>query len=143
MRGTFVPRNIYKLLIVIPLGITICGTPQNDKPKKIEPEFATPQKTIEYYWENLANNDYQKALTCFTDYSPENYNKKDILPLPDIDSLKVDSIIKIKKEGKKQVVLYYRVSFYSKRQKLTKTIITGDRLILTDSGWKIKDVLIP
>ena len=90
----------------------------------------------------LAQKSYQEALRCYEGYSETYYNEKEIFPIPDVDSLKVDSIISLKIKGK-NAEIRYRVSFISKRQGIKKTYISGDRLVFTASGWKIGDVIIP
>lgn len=69
------------------------------------------------------------------------YNEKNIFPLPDVDSLRVDSILKISFSGQKRAAIYYRIAFYSKKQKKQVTFNTGDRLILKKNGWKINEVI--
>ncbi|MEO0227182.1 MAG: hypothetical protein ABIL70_03925 [candidate division WOR-3 bacterium] len=116
---------------------------KNGVQENILPQFATPESTIKYYWSMLGKRNYKEALTCFDGFLENQYNEKDIFPVPDeVDSLQYDSLISLKIKGKKALI-YYRVSFYSKRQNSKKIFLSGDRLVLTKSGWKISEVIIP
>jgi len=114
---------------------------KNPDTQNIESNFTTPVATIGYYWSQLSQRNYKEALRCFDKFSESSYNEHDIFPVPDIDSLKVDSILSLKIKNK-EAEIYYRVSFFSKKHSIKKSFISGDRLVLTKSGWKIKDVLI-
>jgi hypothetical protein len=119
-----------------------CNQPKDTPNNKIDPHFSSPESTIQYYWTQLVQHNYNEALKCFVDYPKETYNEEDILPLPDVDSLQIDSIISLKMINKKEAEIRYIISFFSKKQNIKKLFITGDRLILTKKGWKIKDVLL-
>ncbi len=106
------------------------------------PEFATPQKTIMTYWRYLNARDYKNALSCFVDFNETNFDSTSIFKIPPgIESLAVDTFLSCKNFGKKEAILTYRVKFYSQRNQTWKSFTTGDRLILTPGGWKIKDVI--
>ncbi len=125
---------------LVTISLTYCQPPNR---QVVGANFSHPESTIRHYWRQLIKKDYKEALRCFVNFSEDQFLEKDILPLPDIDSLTVDTIILKKVINKKRVEIYYRVLYYSKKDKFKKYLITGDRLILTRGGWKIKDVLIP
>lgn len=126
--------------------ISAAGYFQNCKSnsaEKINPLLATPELTIHTYWHYLNLRDYRSALACFVDFKNDYYDSSSVHPLPDVDSLKVDSIISEKSTGKNLREIRYRVKFYSRKDSISKQYIAADRLVLTDEGWKIKDVIIP
>lgn len=109
----------------------------------IDPRFETPEKTLSTYWTYLKNKDYKNALGCFSGFKDSYYDSSLIYPLPDVESLSVDSFIQYKEISKKEVIIFYRVKFFSKLNKTWKSYTTGDKLVFTKTGWKIKDVIIP
>ncbi len=129
--------KIYSILLV--LFFLFCR--ESKKIETIEPHFSTPESTIVYYWKSLSKRDYKNALMCFLDFSEKHYNEKDIFPVPEyVDSLKVDSIIYLMIKGNKAEI-HYKVALY--RDTLKTIFKSGDRLIMSKIGWKIKDVIIP
>ncbi len=111
--------------------------------EKLDPQFTTPESTIRYYWAQLAKRDYKKALSCFENFSEQYYNEKEIFPIPEsVDSLEVDSIIYVKYKGKKAEIKY-KITYFSKYHSVKKFFYSGDILVLTKTGWKIRDVFIP
>lgn len=108
-----------------------------------EPSFSTPESTIFNYWLFLDARDYKKALHFFKSYREKYYDSSLIYPIPNgIESLMVDSIVYKKKLNNKTYEIYYRVRFYSQKDRCIKYFVTGDRLTLTKKGWLIDEVLV-
>jgi len=108
----------------------------------IDPNLAQPETTIRHYWAQLAKHNYREALKCFVDFSGDQYSEADVFPLPELDSLRIDSIVSIKIAGK-NAEIHYRIAIFSSVTKLKLHIFSGDKLVLTKNGWKIKDVIVP
>lgn len=130
------------IIIFLLLGVYAC----NNNGKLIntfEPCFSTPESTIYNYWLSLESRNYKKALQFFKSHRDEYYDSSLIYPIKNgIESLMVDSIVYKKKLNNKTYEIYYRVRFYSQKDRCIKYFITGDKLVLTEKGWRIDKVLV-
>ena len=108
----------------------------------LNPKYETPQKLIETYWRALFEERYKDALMCFVNFREADFNTKELFPIPDMDSLWIDSIISLKIDND-QAEIYYMVAFIYGGEKQERAIITGDKLKLTKEGWKISDPIVP
>ncbi len=134
--------NVFIFIILLVAVVYSCKK-NEDLTISIEPCFSTPESTIYTYWQFLDSRDYKKALRCFKSHVEDYYDSSLIYPIPDrIESLRVDSIISKKKLNKKTYEIFYRVRFYSQKDKCLKYFITGDKLILTNKGWLVDEVLV-
>jgi hypothetical protein len=109
---------------------------------KLDPRYETPQRLIQTYWQALYEQRYKDAMMCFTDFREEEFDIKELIPMAEMDSLWIDSIVFLKTETDRAEI-HYLVSYIFKDEKQPRTIFTGDKLRLTKDGWKIYDVLIP
>lgn len=104
-------------------------------------QYPPPESTIYKYWSLLAKRDYRNALFCFAGHRDEYFDSNLIFPISQgVESLKVDSIL-YKKFQKKFCIIYYRIKYYSSKGMKNKYFVTGDKMILTEEGWKIYEVL--
>jgi hypothetical protein len=126
-------------IIILLANFIFCSQENN---QVIDPRFETPEKTLTTYWAYLKDRDYKNALGCFSGFKDSYYDSSLIYPLPDIESLQIDSFIQHKEISRKEVIIFYRIKFYSKIDKTWKSFTTGDKLVFTKTGWKIKDVII-
>ena len=128
------------MVVIILGGLVVCGN--DSQGVKINPKYSTPERTIENYWKALNDRNYICALECFTGFTAEKYNKDDVFPVSkNIDSIRVDTILSLIYKNKKNAEISYKVSIFKNQS--SRSILTGDRLILTKEGWKIKDVFVP
>ncbi len=81
-------------------------------------------------------------MMCMFDFQKEDFDSTELFPMPDMDTLWIDSIVLLKID-KKQAEIHYLVGFRLKADSTEKLILTGDKLKLTKEGWKISDVIIP
>jgi len=130
-----------KILIVLSLFL-ICSNKDKAERTVSNPLYETPQKLIETYWSALSDKRYKDAMKCFNDFEEDEFDINELIPMPDMDSLWIDSIFFLKIKNK-DAEIHYFVSFTLKDNEEIKTIITGDKLKLTSEGWKISDVVIP
>jgi hypothetical protein len=129
--------------IFILLFLFLCCTNKDEPAEKpLNPLYETPQKSIETYWNALFEKRYKDAMACFVDFEEEEFDINELIPIPDMDSLWIDSVFFLEMRDDKAEIHYF-VSFILTEDEDIKTIITGDKLKLTDDGWKISDVVIP
>ncbi|MEO0094386.1 MAG: hypothetical protein ABIL69_07325 [candidate division WOR-3 bacterium] len=139
----FSPQNKKRFLFLILTYLIIEVVCSKNEKTESTSFVAPPESTIYKYWSFLDKRDYKNALKYFTFHRDEFYDSTLIYPIPDrIDSIKVDTIISVKFINKKTCEIYYRIKFYSYKDNCFKYFITGDKLVLTKSGWLIDEVLI-
>ncbi len=121
-----------------------CRPPAAPDLSKVPVQYSTPESLINYYWRQLLEHNHKQALGCFKNYRDKDFRESDVYPLPDLDSFMVDSILKLElsHDGRKAEI-QYRISCVIKSNRVKRIFITGDRLVLTPGGWRIKDVLTP
>lgn len=132
----------YKNIFILFFLFLLCSNRDKAEEKDLNPLYETPQKLISTYWTALFDKRYKDAMKCFIDFEEEKFNVNELIPMPDMDSLWIDSIIFLKINNK-DAEIHYLVSFTIEENEEIKTIITGDKLKLTSEGWKITDVVIP
>lgn len=132
----------YKHIFILFFLFSLCSNKDKTEEKTLNPLYETPQKLINTYWTALFDKRYKDAMKCFIDFEEEEFNVNELIPMPDMDSLWIDSIFFLEIKNN-DAEIHYFVSFTLKNYEEIKTIITGDKLKLTSEGWKISDVVIP
>ena len=120
-------------LLLLPLLTALCGALQ-DGPGRLPESYAYPQSTIASYWHSMLEHRHLSALQCFTDASPQEVEQ--MLPLPDLVELRCRDF-RIEDRGRGQVDVIYRVEYRVAMGEPLAGFETGDRLCLTNGGWKI------
>lgn len=141
----FAGRFLFWLLplMILHVGQYRCHDSKPIDISHVPRQFSAPESLILYYWDQLFTHNYKEALNCFKNFDEKKYREHDILPMPDMEYLKIDSFISIVySNNKTKAVIKYRISCAIKGTNVKKTIISGDKLILTSSGWRIDDVLV-
>lgn len=132
----------YKNFFILLFLFLICSNKNQEEKKAFNPLYETPQKLIDTYWKALFDKRYKDAMKCFIDFKEDEFDINELMPMPDMDSLWIDSIFFLEIKNN-DAEIHYFVSFTLTDYEETKTIITGDKLKLTSEGWKISDVVIP
>ncbi len=134
-------NRLDKLAILVIFFYLLCSN-TNNPGYKINTSYSLPESTIYKYWSYLEQRDYKNALRCFKNHDDKYYDSTLIYPIsPLIESLTVDSIISKKYLNKQTCEIYYIVKFYSHKDKIWKSFLTGDILQWTNNEWKIDKVL--
>lgn len=119
---------------VLPCLVALCGTLIDSTPE-LSATFSQPQKTIAAYWHRMAERRHADALECFTHATPTDAAM--MLALPRLVELRcIDFRVNGRDGGRADV--FYTVEY---RVALTDPLArfeTGDRVHLTNRGWKIE-----
>lgn len=125
-------------LLLLPVLVAVCGT-LIDSPPVLPLAFAKPQNTIASYWHRMIERRHDEALQCFTEAVPQDVGT--MLALPSLVELRcLDFRISNRSRGRADVryTVEYRVSLTDSLARFD----TGDRLHLTNRGWKIERPLL-
>jgi hypothetical protein len=122
-----------KRFLLLPGLVALCGTLIDSTPE-LPSTFSQPQQTIAAYWHRMAERRHREALECFTRAVPDDAEM--MLALPKLVELRcIDFRVGNRDSGRADV--FYTVEY---RVALTDPLAhfeTGDRLHLTNRGWKI------
>ncbi len=123
-----------KRFFLLPALVALCGT-LLDSTRELPEAYARPENTIASYWHRMIERRHAEALECFAHSAPEDAGM--MLALPKLVELRcVDFRIHDLDNGRVDVLytVEYRVSLTDSLAQFE----TGDRLHLTNRGWKIE-----
>ena len=120
--------------ILFPLALGLLWTCCLDAPAAVPATFLHPQDTIASYWHSMIEGRGFSALECFAASRPSDVQQ--MMALPELVELRcVD--FEIADRGRGSVDVVYTVQYRTRMGEALAGFRTGDRLILTQQGWKI------
>jgi hypothetical protein len=120
--------------ILFPLAFVLLWTVCLDRPTSGSLAYHRPQDTIASYWHRMIEGRHLQALDCFANASPEGVRQ--MISLPNMVELRCRDF-SITDQGRGTVDVAYTVEYRVKMGNSLAQFRTGDRLILTQRGWKI------
>jgi hypothetical protein len=124
---------------LFPLALGLLWTGCLDTPTEITQTFLRPQDTIASYWHSMIEGRHFAALECFADSRPSDVMQ--MMALPDLVELRCIDF-RIADRGRGAVDVAYTVQYRTQMGEDLAAFRTGDRLILTQRGWKISTPLL-
>ena len=122
-----------RLLRIVPFLAFLC-LPSMDAPARITAAFARPETTIASYWHNMIERQHLAAILCFLDGEPDGVRQ--MLGLPDLVELRCRDF-NVTQRGRGIVDVKYRIEYRVSMGDSLANFETGDRLCLTNDGWRI------
>lgn len=127
-----------KKLRLTALVVLMCG-PSFDSPRRLLAAYSRPQNTIASYWHRMLERRHVSALDCFLGSSPE--DARNMIALPELVELRCRDF-RVRDRGRGQVDVAYVVEYRVAMGDSLASFVTGDRLHLTQRGWKIAHPLL-
>jgi len=125
------------ILLLLPLLLALLGA-MRDSPRDLPEAFARPQTTVANYWHSMIEHRPSSALECFVESSNE--DAEQMLTLPDLVELRCRDFT-VAQRGRGLVDVTYLVEYRVGMGDSLRRFPSGDRLCLTQDGWKIQHPL--
>ena len=125
------------LFLLLTLLLASCSALQ-DSPPALPQAFSRPQLTIANYWHSMLEHRLMSALECFVESGSDGVEH--MLRLPDLVELRCRDF-RVADRGRGVVDVTYIVEYRVSMGDSLREFPSGDRLCLTQSGWKIQGPL--